>query len=315
MTRSSRARSRPGRGPRRAARRRRRARRWSARPRQPPRPAYRRPAPRRRPARRTRCRTARRPGWRRRTSRRAPAEPPAGRTARRRWMPSGWARSDSDAGCSRPHRKGHRPRVRPAGTAGGVAAEQGSLACTSTSGAFSGWMRPANSSTSASCGRPSAARAEAAGGRRRGRHRAADLDARRVGVVEPISCPASSSVLAMSMSAASTTCSSPITRALGSGVSPPPAGSSSPWPSCASSDERHAPPVADQGADLAGQPVVGVHDVVPALVVTGLGAQHLRRTRTAGRGAPPWSGPRTVPRARGHGHAGEHLTSAAGRRT
>ncbi len=39
--------------------------------------------------------------------------------------------------------------------------------------------------------------------------------------------------------------------------------------------ERDAPPVADQGADLAGEPVVGVHDVVPALVVAGLGPQHL----------------------------------------
>ena len=39
--------------------------------------------------------------------------------------------------------------------------------------------------------------------------------------------------------------------------------------------QRHAPPVADQGADLAGEPVVRVHDVVPALVVAGLGPQHL----------------------------------------
>ena len=39
--------------------------------------------------------------------------------------------------------------------------------------------------------------------------------------------------------------------------------------------QRDAPPVPHQGTDLAGEPVVRVHDVVPALVVAGLGTEHL----------------------------------------
>ena len=39
--------------------------------------------------------------------------------------------------------------------------------------------------------------------------------------------------------------------------------------------ERHAPAVARERADLAGEPVVGVHDVVVADRLRGLGAQHL----------------------------------------
>ena len=42
-------------------------------------------------------------------------------------------------------------------------------------------------------------------------------------------------------------------------------------------DQRHAPPVAGQPADLAGQPVVRVDDVVEARLVLGLLAQHRRR--------------------------------------
>ena len=58
--------------------------------------------------------------------------------------------------------------------------------------------------------------------------------------------------------------------------------------------ERHAPALAGQPADLPGQPVVGVHDVVPAGLVRGLGAQDAARSaRTAAPAGPPWTAPRT----------------------
>ena len=43
--------------------------------------------------------------------------------------------------------------------------------------------------------------------------------------------------------------------------------------------QRHRPPIARQPADLTGQPVVRVHDVVVARLVGGLGAQHARGER------------------------------------
>ena len=64
--------------------------------------------------------------------------------------------------------------------------------------------------------------------------------------------------------------------------------------------ERHAPAVAGERADLAGEPVVGVHEVV---VAQRRGrprrAAPRGRRRTAGRAAPPWSGPRRGRRRRG----------------
>jgi hypothetical protein len=41
-------------------------------------------------------------------------------------------------------------------------------------------------------------------------------------------------------------------------------------------DERDAPPLLGGGAYLAGEPVVGVHQVVPARLGSRLGAQHLQ---------------------------------------
>ena len=107
-----------------------------------------------------------------------------------------------------------------------------------------------------------------------------------VGVVEVDELVASSAVLAMIRSAASTTCCSPITRAPGS--------ASSPLGQQQVLDlghgvhrvhERNAPPVARQGADLAGQPVVRVDHVVVAGLVRSLGAQHVtgERAQLAGR--------------------------------
>ena len=48
--------------------------------------------------------------------------------------------------------------------------------------------------------------------------------------------------------------------------------------------QRHAPAVAGQRADLAGEPVVRVHDVVVADGLPGLGAQHLAREHAQLRG-------------------------------
>ncbi len=58
--------------------------------------------------------------------------------------------------------------------------------------------------------------------------------------------------------------------------------------------ERDAPALGGQPADLAGQPVVRVHDVVEAGLVRGLGAQHAGGQRAQlGRAGPPWTAPRT----------------------
>ena len=48
--------------------------------------------------------------------------------------------------------------------------------------------------------------------------------------------------------------------------------------------QRHRPPIAGQPADLAGQPVVRMHDVVIAGLVGGFRAQHACRERTQLRG-------------------------------
>ena len=271
----------------------------SARRRQRRRPGCRWPGPRRRPARRTRCRTARRPGSPRRTT--GPARPgrPAARTGPRRSRPSSAASWASDSGCSSPEpdgppTTGTTRRERSSGPSSSTA-----TARSSTSGAFSGWIRPANSSTCASAGQPERGPGLApgpAGGRRRGRRRGGrPRPAPGSASYRLISCLASRSVLAISMSAASTTCSSPITRASGSGVSPVGEGVVLDLGHRVHRvHQRHAPAVAGQRADLAGEPVVGVDDVVVAQRLAGLGAQHLagERAQLAGQLAP-WSAPRT----------------------
>ena len=58
--------------------------------------------------------------------------------------------------------------------------------------------------------------------------------------------------------------------------------------------ERDAPAVARERADLAGEPVVGVHQVVVAERQAGLGPQHLAGEHAQlARAARPWSAPRT----------------------
>ena len=115
--------------------------------------------------------------WRRRTSGPARSGSPAARTGRRRSMPSSSARAARAVGRSRPLPEGppttgttsreRRPGSRSSRTA---------TARSSTSGALSGWIRPANISTTASRGQARARRGprpRRSGGRRRGRRRGA----------------------------------------------------------------------------------------------------------------------------------------------
>ena len=132
----------------------------------------------------------------------------------------------------------------------------------------------------------------------RGDHRGPGRGRRRTG---RSSCCASSSVLATIRSAASTTCSSPITRAAGSGASPSAsAGVLDLRHRVHRVHERHAPAVARQRTDLAGEPVVRVDRGRSSPGCVGrLGAQHLAGERAQlARAARPWSGPRTDRRRR-----------------
>ena len=110
-----------------------------------------------------------------------------------------------------------------------------------------------------------------------------------------LTCLASMSVFAMSMSEASTTCSSPITRAIGLGVSPIASAAFLTFAivciECASGTLHRS----RTSADLAGEPVAAVHEVVPALLVTGLGAQHLPRERASRPGSSPLLSPSNGP--------------------
>ena len=145
-------------------------------------------------------------------------------------------------------------------------------------------MRPAKSSTCASAGEPERARAPRpgrAGGRRRGRHRGGRPRRGRVGVVQV------DQLLGLDVGVrdqhvgglddllladhpgrrlGGVAVGERVVLDLGHRVH--------------RVHERHAPAVAGQRADLAGEPVVRVDGVVAALVVAGLGAQHL-----AGEGA------------------------------
>ncbi len=96
-------------------------------------------------------------------------------------------------------------------------------ASSTTSGALSGWMRPANRITSWSCGRPRAARAAARSrGRKRSRSTPGWTTSTRAGSAPYSStiCVASSAVFAIRRSATSTSSCSPATRPAGSALSP-----------------------------------------------------------------------------------------------
>ena len=106
----------------------------------------------------------------------------------------------------------------------GVSSSSTATACSSTSGALSG-CRPAGEQHDVGVRRQAevtARRRRCRGdGRRSGRHPECTTSTRPGSAsYRLISCLASMSVLAISMSAASTTCSSPMIRATGSGVSP-----------------------------------------------------------------------------------------------
>ena len=135
--------------------------RCAARRRRPRRPACRRPAPRGRPGRTTRCTTARTTS----VGRAVPVgelglRRPAARTAPRRRCRARRPAAASDSGWSSPVPDGppttgdDQPVERSAGSRSSSAA----TARSSTSGAFSGWIRPTNSSTAASAASPSRAR-------------------------------------------------------------------------------------------------------------------------------------------------------------
>ena len=97
-------------------------------------------------------------------------------------------------------------------------------ACSTTSGPFSGWIRPAKTSTTASAGSPSRRRAARAGpGRNTDRSTPGLTVSTRQGLApySSTSWRASSAVLATSRSAAATTSPSPRILISGSAQSPP----------------------------------------------------------------------------------------------
>ena len=195
-------------------------------------------------------------------------------------MPSESASCASDSGCSRPEpdgppTTGTTSRDRSAGSR----SSSERTACSSTSGALSGWMRPANISTTASSGIPS----RDLRSRRRpedaevhaGVH---DLDACGVGVVQV------EQLLGLHVGVGDQHVGGLDDLLLADhpdgrlrDVTDGQRGVLDLGHRVHRVHQRHAPPVADERADLAGQPVVGVHDVVPALVVARLGPQHLAR--------------------------------------
>ena len=137
-----------------------RRRPWAGRRRRRPRRGSRTPAPRRRPARTTPSATAPRRGRPRGTSR--PARVLGTGGTNRTWalMPSPSASSCSPRGCARPDPHGPPSTATTSSPAQcGCRASSSAAALTSTSGALSGWIRPTKSSTLASWGSPTAARA------------------------------------------------------------------------------------------------------------------------------------------------------------
>ena len=274
------------RGRRRAARCARRGRRWSGRRRPRRRPACRSPAPRRRPGRRTRCRTVRRPAWRRSTSGRARSWATGGTNRTTSSRPS-WAAScgqrlgvlEAAAGRAADDRDDESRRAAP-----GSAPSSSATARSSTSGALSGWIRPAKSSTSASAGRPSSAPdggLVVRAGRRRGRRRGGPPRRGRVGVVQVDQLPGlevgvgdqhvgglDHLLLAddAGVRLGGVALGQGVVLDLGHRVH--------------RVHQRHAPAVARQRADLAGEPVVGVHDVVVARRGCAASARSTSRAKT-----------------------------------
>ena len=213
-------------------------------------------------------------------TRRARPAAPAGRTGRRR-------------------RSAARPRGRPATRGGRVRTPEGpptigttrrdrrsgawsrrqATARRSTSGALSGWSRPANSTTCASSGSPSCSRAAwVSRGRKTERSTPGydDLDPARVGAVQV------DQLLRLEVGARDQHVGGLDHLLL----------ADDPRGGLGGVAERHgvvlhlrhrvhgvherdAPAVAGERADLAGQPVVGVDHVVVAERETGLGPQHL----------------------------------------
>ena len=140
-------------GPRLAGRARRRARRRPRRPppwaaRRPPRrrPASRRPATPARPDRRTRCSWARRSGRRPGSSRRRPRARPAARSAPWPAGSSSAASCSSQCGSARPDPLGAPTTTTCSGRPATGRERIAAAARSSRSGAFSGWIRPTNSS-------------------------------------------------------------------------------------------------------------------------------------------------------------------------
>ncbi len=190
-----------------------------------------------------------------------PDHPVAG-PGRRPARPS---RRGAPARCRTGRRRSARPAARAAtGRAGASARPRGS-GCRAPSGAGSGRRR---------AGRRRRAGARAGDGPRR-RHRDGRPRGRPRGAPSPpspgprrrgsTSWRASLPVLATSMSALSTTCSSPSTP--GGRLRGVPVGEGLVLHlghRVHGVDQGHLPAVAQQGADLAGEPVVRVHDVVPA---------------------------------------------------
>ena len=209
----------------------------------------------------------RRPGRRRSAA--------AGSAPRRRCRATRPARSARSAGpgrCRWARRRSPRSAARPAR---GRARAARRRARSSTSGALSGWIRPTNATTCPPLGQAEPAaggsrpRPRAAGaGRNRSRstpgshHARPGPGRRRTGRSDRC---ASTRVLATSRSASATTCSSPITRALRLG---PVAGGELSVLDLGQGvrgvHQRHAPALLGQPADLAGQPVVRVDQVVVA---------------------------------------------------
>ena len=180
----------------------------------------------------------------------------------------------------------------PARAAPGRGRSSSAAARSSTSGAFSGWRRPTNSSTTASGGTPRRVRAaEASPGRkssrstpgatrrpRRGRRRRASTSCARLrrrcwrSAGRRRRRPAPRRPRGAAARGRRRSASASVLD-LGEGVR--------------GVHQRHAPALGGEPADLAGQPVVRVDDVVPARLVGGLRAQHAGGERAQLRRAGP----------------------------